>query len=118
MIGVRLAELNIGIENQYDYIEKMCRGYLTDEACDFSVSASESEIEAEDKGNHSDRGYLESLAVYRKIAEILPEYNGFLLHGVVMHFWQGAEWGKAPTQGCGVSFSEIMLKLLTEISRF
>ena len=93
MIGVRLAELNIGIENQYDYIEKMCRGYLTDEACDFSVSASESEIEAEDKGNHSDRGYLESLAVYRKIAEILPEYNGFLLHGVVMDF-----------NGCGIAF--------------
>jgi len=84
MFTVRLAELNICIENKYNYIYSMCTDYITEGTADFFVSVSEDEIIAEDKARGFDKGYLESLAVYRKIAEKLPEYNGFLLHGVVV----------------------------------
>ena len=61
----------------------MCRDYITVcETPDFTVSASKAEIMAEDEGGSLSAGYLESLAIYRKIAEKIPEYSGFLMHGV------------------------------------
>lgn len=84
MFIVRLAELNICIENKYEYIHNMCKDYLTKGPADFSVSVSEEEIMAEDKGPGFDRGYLESLAIYRKIAKKMLDYNGFLMHGVTV----------------------------------
>ena len=50
------------------------------------------EITINDKGI-VDNGYLESLAIYRKIAEKVIEYNGFLLHGVVVE-----------VNKCGIAF--------------
>ena len=93
MFAVRLAELNIGIENKYDYIRKMCVDYITDKPVDFTVSVSDDEIMAEDNGTGFDGGYLESLAVYRKIAERILKYNGFLMHGVAVD-----------VGGCGIAF--------------
>ena len=93
MFVVRLAELNIGIKNKYDYIKAMCRDYITKDKADFCVSASDDEIRAEGKGTDFDKGYLETLAIYRKIAEKVVEYNGFLLHGVVVE-----------VNKCGIAF--------------
>lgn len=93
MFVVRLAELNIGIENKYEYVKAMCRDYITKDKADFCVSASDDEIRAEGKETDFDNGYLESLAIYRKIAEKVIEYNGFLLHGVVVE-----------VDKCGVAF--------------
>lgn len=93
MFVVRLAELNIGIENKHDYIRNMCADYITENTPDFIVSASESEIAEEDRGRGFDSGYLESLAVYRKIAERIVEYDGFLMHGVF-----------GDVAGCGIAF--------------
>lgn len=67
--------------------------YITDKTADFTVSASDDEIMAEDNGTGLDKGYLESLAVYRKIAESILKYNGFLMHGVA-----------ADVVGCGIAF--------------
>ena len=93
MFVICLAQLNIAIENKYDYIKAMCRDYTTENKADFCVSVSDEEILAEDKGAGFDKGYLESLAIYRKIAEKVIEYNGFLLHGVVVE-----------VKKCGVAF--------------
>ncbi len=93
MFVICLADLNIAIENKYDYIKAMCCDYITDNKADFCVSATDDEIQAEDKGTGFDKGYLESLAIYRKIAEKVLEYNGFLLHGVVVE-----------VNKCGVAF--------------
>ncbi len=93
MFVICLAELNIAIENKYDYIKEMCRDYITDNKADFCVSVSSEEIQAEDKGAGFDKGYLETLAIYRKLAEKVLEYNGFLLHGVVVE-----------VNKCGVAF--------------
>ena len=35
----------------------------------------------EDFGRHFTEGYLETLALYRKIAERLPDYHTLLFHG-------------------------------------
>ena len=93
MFVVRLAELNIEIKNKYDYIKDMCHDYITAGKADFCVSASDEEISAEGKGTSFDKGYLESLAIYRKIAEKIIEYNGFLLHGVAFE-----------ANKCGIAF--------------
>lgn len=84
MFKIRLAELNIGVSCICDYTREMCADYMTDGECDFSVSVTEEDIDREDDGSGFDRGYLESLAVYRKIAERLLDYDGFLMHGVVV----------------------------------
>ena len=86
MLNVELAGLNITIDNRYAYIRKYCQEYLADfETADISVFATEEETMAEDKESE---GYsasdLETLAVYRKIADKLVDYEGFLMHGVVL----------------------------------
>ena len=92
MFKIKLADLTIEIDNKHTYIEEQCAGYITDGDAYFRVSLSDEQIAAEadgatesagtDMSFHS--GYLESLAVYRAIAEKLPEYDGFLLHSAVI----------------------------------
>lgn len=84
MFVVQLAELNICIDNKYPYIEDMCRDYKSNLPADFTVSVTDEEIMAEDVQGGFSPGYLESLAIYRKIANKIIEYDGFLMHGVVM----------------------------------
>ena len=85
MFLIRLANLSIEILHCYDYVKQQCKDYyISDGVADFSVSVSDGEIDAEDDGSGFDRGYLESLAIYRKIAEKILDYYGFLMHGVVI----------------------------------
>ncbi len=94
MFNLKMADLNILIENKFPYIQKMCEKYLTNETnSDFSISVTEEEIVQEKTEECTDLGYLESLAIYRKIAEKIIEFDGFLLHGVVLE-----------TEGEGVAF--------------
>ena len=85
MFNLKMADLNILVDNKYGFIEKMCKNYITDDKnSDFSVSVTEEEILREKTEECTDAEYLESLAVYRKIAERIIDYDGFLLHGVVL----------------------------------
>lgn len=84
MFTVKIADLCIGIDNKYGYLPQMCRDYMSSGAPDFTVSASSSEIAAEDDGSGFDAGYLESLAVYRNIADRVLDYDGFLMHASVL----------------------------------
>ena len=46
MIRIRMADLNIQIENQYSYTERLCRDYTaTFDAPDLVVSVSDEDIE-------------------------------------------------------------------------
>lgn len=92
MLNIRLAEINFCIDNKYSYIEDMCADYLTDEPAEITICVSDEQIDAEGEAEY-DKGYLESLAIYRQIAEKIIEHDGFLLHGVV-----------ADIQGTGVAF--------------
>ncbi|MBQ8720312.1 MAG: hypothetical protein IJY65_04705 [Clostridia bacterium] len=92
MIKIGVAGLVIGIENRYEHIERLTRGYTVDGAVDFSVSASDAEIEEEMTSSNLGNpiSYYESIVVYRKIAERLPEYDAFVFHGAVLSDGNGA----------------------------
>ena len=94
MTGVyRMADLNIRIDSLYAFVQDQCAEYGQEGLPDLTVQTSERDIQDErDKAaredarmgrpvyDHAD-AYLESLAAYRKIAEKLPAYDGFVFHG-------------------------------------
>lgn len=94
MKGVyRLAEKNIGIASMYEAVHEQCVSYRSAGLLDFSITTTQMDINFErEKTAHEDGiagiparafsdAYLETLAVYRKIAEKMPEYDTFLFHG-------------------------------------
>lgn len=93
MFTVRLADLNIQINNKYEYIKSICADYIIDSKPDFCVEATELEIEAERESQNNEKGFLEALAIYRKISEKLIDFNGFLMHGAVISL-----------NDCGIAF--------------
>ena len=93
---IRLADTVIRIEPMFDYMRAYCREYITEEPESFTVrvepediafererSAKEAEREGRADGFYSD-AYLETLAVYRRIAERMLAYDTLLFHGSVI----------------------------------
>jgi len=90
----RIAEHNIAVTSLHNQVHRLCADYLFPvAAADFSVQTTQADIEYErEKSAREDAahgiptrqfsdGYLETLAVYRKIAEKMPEYDTVLFHG-------------------------------------
>ena len=90
----KIAELNIRIHSLYEEVHLLCADYMAAEGePDFAVETTRADIEferersaKEDKREgipirHFSDSYLETLAVYRKIAEKIPEYDALLFHG-------------------------------------
>ncbi len=81
----KIAGKVIEIESVYDEIHKLCHDYRHSESVDFSVKVSKNDIYFEREkstrsvGEFSD-SYLETLAVYRKIAEQMIEFDTILFH--------------------------------------
>ena len=77
------ADFKWEIEENFQYLSKTAKDYLGffDNA-DFSFSVNEDDIEYEFSLSDgiSDRNYLEYIAVLRKIGDILPENDAFVLH--------------------------------------
>ncbi len=88
MITLKLAGLAIGVDVRYGYLPRLAHDYLTDEEPVFTVKVTDEDIEAERKASEDNfpDGYLEAIAAYRKIAERLPEYDAFVLHGAVVGY--------------------------------
>ena len=96
MTGVyRLADLNIEVTSLYRTIHEMCADYRAEEGCtpDFAVCTTQENIDFEHERaalvnaveglpeqDYPDH-WLETNAVHRQIAEKLPDYGAFLLHG-------------------------------------
>lgn len=99
MIRIGIADLAVEINNKYEYIKTLSEDYLTDELPDFCVEASEEDFELEAKmaDFQYPREYLESIIVYRKIAERLPDYGAFVFHGVAVEADGGAYIFTAPS---------------------
>lgn len=89
----RMADKVIEVTSIYEEVHKYCADYkcagepdikvvITQEDIAFERGKSDSEAEGEGriKGNSSD-AYLEELAVYRKIAEKMPDFDTILFHG-------------------------------------
>ena len=84
-VANHVVEINTLYANTYN----MCDGYLCDGIPDFCVSINEDDIlfekqEAKKQRGPSNDDYLETLAVYRKIAENVLDYDTFLMHGAVI----------------------------------
>ncbi len=93
----RFAEQNIGITSIYAGVHRLCAEYRMDADAGaeiaFSVATDREDIEFERRRSAKEDeaegrpvqvwpdSYLETLAVYRKIAERLPFYDTFLMHG-------------------------------------
>lgn len=80
----RFANINVRINAVDPAVLAFCSGYAgSGEAC-FAIETGSADIAYErahaDSPGYSD-GYLEALAIYRKIAEKMPEYDTFLFHG-------------------------------------
>lgn len=88
-----LANRVIAVDAIYGSTMEFCRDYLTDAEADFAVSLTSRDIEAEDVRSDREREleglplckfsspYLETLALYRKIAEKMIDYGVILFHG-------------------------------------
>lgn len=89
----KIADKTIKISSLFDDVHKLCCDYLSDGDADFSVSSNENDINLERTRsaqedvrqgrkviNFAD-SYLETLVIYRKIAEKMIDYNTLLFHG-------------------------------------
>ncbi len=105
MFTIRIAELNIAIDNRYDHAKRFCKDYIVDSSdIDFSVSVNDDDIAFERE--HSEFVYtddiFETVAIYRKISKILPEYDALLFHSAVISL-DGKAYAFAAKSGVGKS---------------
>lgn len=93
---IKIADVDIKINTLYPDTKELCKDYLCENEGLFSISTSQEDIEYERKKSiqealyeglvpyaYSD-GYLETIAVYRKIADRLIEHNVIAFHGAVI----------------------------------
>ena len=91
---IRLAGQVISVSPLYEEVKRLCRDYLTAEtAADFSVVIEPEDIDAEREYSRETRireglppseysnAYLETLTVYRKIADAMLRRDTLLFHG-------------------------------------
>ncbi|WP_027089500.1 hypothetical protein [Thomasclavelia saccharogumia] len=93
---IKLANKVIEVATIYSMTKKLCKDYLSQEKADFSIKIEENDIDNErikSKEEDERQGinirnfsneYLETLAVYRKIATQMPQFNVLLFHGSVI----------------------------------
>jgi hypothetical protein len=103
---VGLADEYIEINSVYDELKNFFKDYLVNDVTpDFSVSLSKEDILAEQEAtseNQFSPAYLETLALLRKLAEILPSHNRILMHGASISYNEHAYLFTAPS-GTGKS---------------
>ncbi len=87
---------NIAIISMYSEVHTLCKDYICDGNADLRVKTSQSDIDFERAKSamenkkegiptiHFSDSYLETLAVYRQIAENLLAYDTILFHGSVV----------------------------------
>lgn len=92
----KIADKVIEVNSIYESIHGYCKDYETNEQPDFSVTITPEDIAVEKQKTDSEYAYeglpvpnfseaqLEETAVYRKIAEIMPDYDTFVFHGSVI----------------------------------
>ena len=86
MITLKLADISVGIDNKYPFMEALAKDFLTEEAPDITLLVTDDEIERERGSAKESREYLESIAIYSKLAERLPEYDAFVFHAATLNF--------------------------------
>lgn len=98
-----LAGLNIEANTRFEFVNKLTEDYRSNsEAVDFSVTVDDGDIKAEAAASEIKygAGYLESIALYRKIAEKLPFYDAVVFHGAVIAY-EGKAYAFTARSGVG-----------------
>ena len=92
----RMAERTIRITSLYERVHTYCRDYRAEGEPDFCVETTQADIDYERNKSAQEYardgvpvpafgdGYLEELAVYRQIAERMPQYDTILFHSSVV----------------------------------
>lgn len=85
---IMLADTVFRIEPMFAYVQEYCREYITEEPAGFTVRTEAADIAFEYERSAKEavfsEAYLETLAVYRQIAERLPMLDTLLFHGSVI----------------------------------
>ncbi len=108
MFCILLADVCIGIDNRYDFIEKQCKDYICRNADPaFTVSVTQEEILEEQQNGSFSPGYCESICLYRHICEEIAAYDVFLLHSSVVEV-AGKAYAFAAKSGVGKSTHTVL----------
>ncbi|MBR2431314.1 MAG: hypothetical protein IKB23_00175 [Clostridia bacterium] len=107
MLYIRIADLNICINNKYDYLERLCRDYTVEktEKPDMTVSVTDEQIahEVSIAETQVSAGYAEGVCAYREICKRLPvEFGAYLFHSAVIEY-KGDGFAFAAKSGTGKS---------------
>ena len=88
MFHLSIAGVTVAVKHRYGYLPALCEKYLAPPNAlpAFEVCAEQAELDEEGKlsGKRPPDAYLESVVVYRKIAERLPMYGAMVFHGAVV----------------------------------
>ncbi len=101
-----MAGMPIGIITRYDSTRELFREYLTDELPMLIISVSEEEMLLEDDEISE---HTEQMAINRKIASSLTEFDAFLLHAAVIRV-DGQGIGFAAGSGIGKTTRALLWK--------
>ena len=106
MFYIAIAGIEIGIDNKYEYVKRLCRGYEIEpvDAPFMTVSVSDEEISEEIACSEINvsAAYAEGICVYRSICKRLPELGAFLMHCAVIEY-EGEGYAFAAKSGTGKS---------------
>ncbi|MCM1333505.1 MAG: hypothetical protein NC084_03235 [Bacteroides sp.] len=86
MFNLRLAEHVFRVHNRFPFTERLCADYRTDKPFEAEIFVSAEDVVRENISQDENGGgrfaddYLESLAVYRKICELLLDRDILLFH--------------------------------------
>lgn len=88
----KIANLKFDITPIYNETYRLCKNFIIDEKeCDIAIKSNqqiideERNISIEDNAKYSDN-YLETVAIYRQIGNIIPDYNGLIFHGAAIEY--------------------------------
>ena len=99
-INIELAGKIINIQTYSPFAERFCADYITDKTdADLVVKADRQEVLREIEGADVKISfdYAEILCIYREIAEKLPLYNRFVMHGAALKYGENAYIFTAPS---------------------
>ncbi len=97
---IKLAGLVVRMLSRHAYTKEFCSQYITDEdGADITAAVTDEDIrnEAQTAESSVSEDYAESICLYRSIAEQLPEYNRFVIHGATISYGGKAYLFTAPS---------------------
>ncbi len=83
---IKLGGVSVEICHRYEYIKRLCRDYITEQAPAFSAMVTDDQIEAEMRltDNRFSNEICESTCLHREIVKGLVKYGVILMHSAVI----------------------------------